>query len=181
MLLLNVIQFLCYLQHPWATNGNMGDMWWGRARFYQSKTFLFLCDDVPEQQHPLKLRGNQSDNWKCEWHCQQLKNPDDSRFCVGWHVGCTAVTAGLSSFLSPALGTTDWASGPWMQHHKEVKVKQRAGVWDVNRHSVSQCLFTCVASGHQGWTVACSLVHKAPWASHEHCGTTPVSLPWRFL
>lgn len=30
-----------------------------------------------------------------------------------WHAGCTAVTAGLFSCLSPALGTTGWASGPW--------------------------------------------------------------------
>lgn len=50
-----------------------------------------------------------------------------------------------------------------------------------NTRLVMLFVFTCAASGRQGWTSACSLAHKAPSASHEHCGTTPVSLPLHFL
>lgn len=44
-----------------------------------------------------------------------------------------------------------------------------------------QRVFTCAASGHRGWIVACSHVHKAPSTTREHYGTTPAFLPLHFL
>lgn len=46
-----------YLQHPWAADGDVSDMWRCWAGLDQAQTFFFFRDDVPEQQHPLRSEG----------------------------------------------------------------------------------------------------------------------------